>query len=118
MKRCARLCEERADLARQHPTKTGRCEIEDPPLESHRRRQVRCQRPGGRGDSSGGDPASCAPLARAAAAAGVDGFFFEVHEDPSRALSDPATQVTPDLFARLAPLLVEISERVRRPGAP
>ena len=27
-------------------------------------------------------------LARAAAAVGVDGFFFEVHEDPSRARSD------------------------------
>ena len=29
-------------------------------------------------------------LARAAAAVGVDGFFFEVHEDPSRAKSDAA----------------------------
>jgi 2-dehydro-3-deoxyphosphooctonate aldolase (KDO 8-P synthase) len=71
------------------------------------------QRPGGRGASSGGSPEFCAPLARAAAAAGVDGFFFEVHEDPCHALSDPATQVAPELFAELAPLLLEISARVR-----
>ena len=33
------------------------------------------------------------PLARAAVAAGVDGLFFEIHPNPSTALSDSATQV-------------------------
>jgi len=33
------------------------------------------------------------PLARAAVAVGVNGLFFEIHPDPSKALSDSATQV-------------------------
>lgn len=46
------------------------------------------QLPGGRGDASGGERRFVPPLARAAVAAGVDGIFMEVHEDPDRALSD------------------------------
>ncbi len=48
------------------------------------------QAPGGLGDVTGGDRRMIPYLARAAAAVGVDGFFFEVHEDPSRAKSDAA----------------------------
>ena len=33
------------------------------------------------------------PLARAAVAVGVNGLFFEIHPDPSKALSDAATQI-------------------------
>ncbi|HUP64059.1 MAG TPA: 3-deoxy-8-phosphooctulonate synthase [Thermoanaerobaculia bacterium] len=51
------------------------------------------QRPGGEGKSTGGTRRFARPLARAAAAAGVDGFFMEVHDDPSRALSDKSTQL-------------------------
>jgi len=41
------------------------------------------------GDSASGGDASFVPyLSRAAAAVGVDGFFFETHFDPSIALSD------------------------------
>jgi 2-dehydro-3-deoxyphosphooctonate aldolase (KDO 8-P synthase) len=40
------------------------------------------------GISSGGQREFVAPLARAATAAGIDGIFMEVHEDPDRALSD------------------------------
>jgi 2-dehydro-3-deoxyphosphooctonate aldolase (KDO 8-P synthase) len=40
------------------------------------------------GMSSGGQREFAAPLARAATAAGIDGIFMEVHEDPDRALSD------------------------------
>jgi 2-dehydro-3-deoxyphosphooctonate aldolase (KDO 8-P synthase) len=40
------------------------------------------------GKMSGGQREFVAPLARAAVAAGVDGIFMEVHEDPDRALSD------------------------------
>lgn len=46
------------------------------------------QQPGGQGGSSGGQREFAPFLARAAAAAGVDGFFIETHPDPSRALSD------------------------------
>jgi len=40
------------------------------------------------GGSSGGQREFAPYLARAAAAAGVDGFFIETHPDPSKALSD------------------------------
>jgi 2-dehydro-3-deoxyphosphooctonate aldolase (KDO 8-P synthase) len=43
---------------------------------------------GAGGESSGGQREFVAPLARAAVAAGIDGIFMEVHEDPDRALSD------------------------------
>ena len=46
------------------------------------------QQPGGLGDKSGGEREMVPYLVRAAAAAGADGFFLEVHEDPEKALSD------------------------------
>ena len=46
------------------------------------------QRPGGQGDTSGGDGRLAPVLARAAVAAGVDGVFIETHPDPARSLSD------------------------------
>ncbi|MSR74636.1 MAG: 3-deoxy-8-phosphooctulonate synthase [Planctomycetes bacterium] len=46
------------------------------------------QQPGGHGDHSGGDRTMVPYLARAAAAVGIDGLFFEVHEEPERARSD------------------------------
>ena len=46
------------------------------------------QLPGGEGKSSGGQPEFIEPLARAGTAAGVDGIFLEVHENPAKALSD------------------------------
>jgi 2-dehydro-3-deoxyphosphooctonate aldolase (KDO 8-P synthase) len=46
------------------------------------------QLPGGGGDRSAGQREFAPVLARAAAAAGADGFFIETHPDPDRALSD------------------------------
>lgn len=46
------------------------------------------QMPGGAGGASGGQREFAPYLARAAAAAGVDGFFIETHPDPEHALSD------------------------------
>ncbi|MFA5882562.1 MAG: 3-deoxy-8-phosphooctulonate synthase [Acidimicrobiia bacterium] len=46
------------------------------------------QQPGAAGLTSGGLREFIVPLARAAVAVGCDGLFFEVHPDPSRALSD------------------------------
>lgn len=63
------------------------------------------QLPGGAGKSSGGQPEFIEPLARAAAAVGVDGLFLEVHEDPAKALSD-GTNALP--LAELRPLLRKI----------
>jgi len=51
------------------------------------------QRPGGAGDSTSGDGKLAPVLARAAMAAGCDGIFMEVHENPARALSDGPNQV-------------------------
>ena len=46
------------------------------------------QRPGGLGDRSGGEAHFIDTLGPAGVAAGVDGLFMEVHENPARALSD------------------------------
>jgi 2-dehydro-3-deoxyphosphooctonate aldolase (KDO 8-P synthase) len=46
------------------------------------------QRPGGRGDVSGGEKEFIPVIARAGVSAGADGVFLEVHDEPSQALSD------------------------------
>jgi 2-dehydro-3-deoxyphosphooctonate aldolase (KDO 8-P synthase) len=46
------------------------------------------QRPGGRGVASGGEAGFIPLLVRTGVAAGADGLFLEVHENPSKALSD------------------------------
>jgi 2-dehydro-3-deoxyphosphooctonate aldolase (KDO 8-P synthase) len=51
------------------------------------------QRPGGGGDKTSGDGVLAPVLARAAVAVGCDGIFMEVHENPTRALSDAANQI-------------------------
>ncbi|MBH0201872.1 MAG: 3-deoxy-8-phosphooctulonate synthase [Nitrospira sp.] len=51
------------------------------------------QLPGGGGTKSSGQREFVEPLACAAAAAGVDGFFMEVHPNPDEALSDGPNMV-------------------------
>jgi len=63
------------------------------------------QLPGGEGKASGGQPEFIEPLARAGTAAGVDGLFLEVHDNPAKALSD-GTNALP--LAQLRPLLQKI----------
>jgi 2-dehydro-3-deoxyphosphooctonate aldolase (KDO 8-P synthase) len=46
------------------------------------------QLPGGQGERSGGQPQFIPAFARAGVAAGVDGLFMEVHDNPSQAFSD------------------------------
>jgi 2-dehydro-3-deoxyphosphooctonate aldolase (KDO 8-P synthase) len=46
------------------------------------------QLPGAAGDVTGGERHFVAPLARAAAAVGLDALFMEIHEDPATAKSD------------------------------
>ena len=46
------------------------------------------QKPGGLGGASGGDRSMALPLARAAAAVGIDALFVETHPDPDSAKSD------------------------------
>lgn len=52
------------------------------------------QRPSGGDGISGGDRSMAPPLARAAAAVGIDGLFCEVHFDPDKALSDGPNSLT------------------------
>lgn len=50
------------------------------------------QLPGGGGSQTGGMRQYIPAVARAAVAAGCDGLFMEVHDQPEKALSDPMTQ--------------------------
>lgn len=59
------------------------------------------QRPGQKGESSGGDRAYIPSLARAGIAAGADGLFLEVHDNPERALSDGPNALPLSEFPRL-----------------
>ncbi|HUA20126.1 MAG TPA: 3-deoxy-8-phosphooctulonate synthase [Bryobacteraceae bacterium] len=59
------------------------------------------QTPGGLGHASGGQPEFIPVLARAAVAAGLDGVFLEVHENPERALSDGPNALRLDRLASL-----------------
>jgi 2-dehydro-3-deoxyphosphooctonate aldolase (KDO 8-P synthase) len=65
------------------------------------------QLPGGAGTASAGQRQFVGSLSRAAAGAGIDGLFWEVHEDPDRALCDgpnslPLDQVEAQLRQVLA----------------
>ncbi len=72
------------------------------------------QIPGGLGHASGGQPEFIEPLARAGVAAGVDGLFLEVHDDPAKALSDGANALPLGQLAGLLARLKELSSLVRR----
>ncbi|HYN01010.1 MAG TPA: 3-deoxy-8-phosphooctulonate synthase [Vicinamibacteria bacterium] len=68
------------------------------------------QRPGGLGDRSGGDAHFIDTLGPAGVAAGADGLFMEVHENPGRALSDG-----PNAYQlRLLETLLRRLQRVKR----
>ncbi len=56
-------------------------------------------------NTSGGEPEFIKPLARAAAAVGIDALFLEVHPNPKKALSDAASQLP---LSELKNLLIEI----------
>jgi len=71
------------------------------------------QQPGGRGHSSGGDRRFVPTLASAAVAAGADGIFMEVHEDPDHAPSDGPNMVKMKDLKALLERLVKISQVVR-----
>ncbi len=68
------------------------------------------QLPGGEGDHSGGQPEFIEPLASAAVAAGCDGVFLEVHDNPAEALSDATNQLPLDQLQRLLERLKALGE--------
>jgi 2-dehydro-3-deoxyphosphooctonate aldolase (KDO 8-P synthase) len=65
------------------------------------------QLPGGKGKSSGGQREFAPILANAAVAAGADGIFLEVHEDPDNALCDGPNSLKLDVLDELLSLLKE-----------
>ena len=71
------------------------------------------QQPGGRGKTSGGDRRFVPTLAQAGVAAGADGVFMEVHEDPDHAPSDGPNMVRLKDLAKLLEKLLKLSEIVR-----
>jgi 2-dehydro-3-deoxyphosphooctonate aldolase (KDO 8-P synthase) len=74
------------------------------------------QKPGGEGKQTGGTPQFARPLARAAAAAGADGFFMEVHDNPPAALSDRTTQLKPYAAREIIADVLAIRECLARRG--
>ena len=74
------------------------------------------QLPGGAAGRSGGQREFVAPLARAAAAVGVDGIFMEVHPAPEKALCDGPNSLSLKEAQELLLVLKEIFQLVRKHG--
>lgn len=72
------------------------------------------QKPGGNGNSTGGNREYVEPLAKAAVAAGADALFFEVHPDPDKALSDGPNMVKLDEFEKLLSRVLKVYNAVRQ----
>ena len=75
------------------------------------------QQPASLGEATGGDRTLVEPLARAAAAVGIDGLFFETHPDPDKSPSDGPNMVP---LARLRGVVERVvrSHEARLAGAP
>ena len=65
------------------------------------------QKPGGKGNATGGNREFVEPLAKAAIAVGVDGIFMETHPDPDNALSDGPNMVPLDYTEELLTKLIK-----------
>src|SRR5205823_3258532 len=72
------------------------------------------QLPGGQGQSSGGQPQYIPHFARAGVAAGVDGLFMEVHDNPAKALSDGPNALNLSLLPGLLDELAGIRKCLKR----
>lgn len=71
------------------------------------------QKPGGKGNATGGNREYVEPLAKAAIAAGADALFFEVHPDPDNALSDGPNMVYLNKFEDMMKRILKVYEAVR-----
>jgi 2-dehydro-3-deoxyphosphooctonate aldolase (KDO 8-P synthase) len=67
------------------------------------------QKPGGQGDSSGGNRDYVPGLTRAGAALGIDSFFMEVHADPDVAPSDGPNMLRLEDFEKVVDDIVRYS---------
>jgi 2-dehydro-3-deoxyphosphooctonate aldolase (KDO 8-P synthase) len=71
------------------------------------------QTPSGAGGKSGGQPEFIPVLARAAVAAGVDGVFLEVHDNPAEAKSDGANALHLNKLKSVLETLLAVHAAVR-----
>ena len=74
------------------------------------------QQPSAANGVSGGQPEFIPLLARAAVAAGIDGLFIEVHDDPPSAKSDGANALDLNLLKPLLEVLLAIHAAANRPA--
>jgi 2-dehydro-3-deoxyphosphooctonate aldolase (KDO 8-P synthase) len=74
------------------------------------------QLPGAGEGVSSGQPQFIEPLASAGVAAGVDGVFMEVHEEPTRAKSDGQNALRLDLLRPILEKLVRLDAIARQPA--
>ena len=70
------------------------------------------QKPGGNGNSTGGNREYAKYLARAACSVGVDGIFAEVHPDPDNALSDGPNMIRLSDFKEILKEITAINDLV------
>lgn len=70
------------------------------------------QKPGGRGDATGGNREYVEYLAKAALAAGADALFMEVHPDPDHALSDGPNMVPLNELESMMQRLIRVYDAV------
>lgn len=66
------------------------------------------QKPGGNGQSTGGNREFVEPLAKAAIAAGADHLFMEIHPDPEKALSDGPNMVPLSKFESMMKRIMKV----------
>ena len=71
------------------------------------------QKPGGKGETTGGDREFVPPLMRAALAVGVDAIFAEVHPDPDNAKSDGPNMLRLEEVEEVLKLAVAIDDVVK-----
>ena len=71
------------------------------------------QLPGGAGPTSSGQREFVAPLSRAAVATGVDALFWEVHENPAKALCDGPNSLPLDSVEALLGQMLALDQVVR-----
>lgn len=71
------------------------------------------QRPGGNGDTTGGDREYVQPLINAASAVGIDALFAEVHPDPDNSPSDGPNMVKLDDLGGILEQAVKIDNIIK-----
>ncbi|HWR83726.1 MAG TPA: 3-deoxy-8-phosphooctulonate synthase [Candidatus Deferrimicrobium sp.] len=71
------------------------------------------QLPGSGGQVSTGQPQYAIPMARAAAAVGIDGLFVETHPNPAQALSDAGVMLPLDKMQELLESVLRVREAGR-----